>query len=213
MFEAALEARERIAAGFGVTGLIDRAVDMLMTQEMVCQRRHQRARQHIGSGQRQHHRFGQRPEQITGDAAKPEHWHEGDADTEQRHRRRHNDLLGAIENGGFDRLALLEVPVDVLDGDGSVVDQNADRERQATERHDVDGFAQQRKAGQRRQDGQRDRERDDQRRAPAAEEQQDHHPGQRRCDHAFPDHAGYRIGDENRLIADRGQLQAARQRL
>ena len=37
--------------------------------------------------------------------------------------------------------ALFEMVIDVLDRHRSVVDQNADRERQAAERHDVDGFA------------------------------------------------------------------------
>ena len=184
-----------------------------MRRQIVCQRRHQRARQHIGSRKREHHRLGERPEQITGDAAEPEHRHESDANAEQRDGRRHHDLLRAIENGGLDLLALLEMPVDVLDGDGGVVDQDADGERQTAERHDVDGLAQQRKAGQRRQDRERDRERDDQGRAPAAKEQQDHHPGQRCRDHAFLDDAGHRVGNENRLIAHRRQLQAARKRL
>ena len=76
-----LEPRERIGAGFRMSR-IARAVDALMAQEIVCQRRHQRARQHIGRRQRQHHRFSERPEQIAGDAAEPEHRHESDADAQ-----------------------------------------------------------------------------------------------------------------------------------
>jgi hypothetical protein len=77
-------------------------------------------------------------------------------------RRRHHDLLRAIENGGLDLFALLDMPVDIFDGHGRVVDQDANGERQTAERHDIDRLAQQRKAGQRRQDRKRDRERDDQ---------------------------------------------------
>ena len=42
---------------------------------------------------------------------------------------------------GSSVLALLEVPVDVLDRHRRVVDQDADREREAAERHDVDRLA------------------------------------------------------------------------
>ena len=38
-------------------------------------------------------------------------------------------------------LAVFEMPVDVLDRHGGVIDQDADRERQAAERHDVEGLA------------------------------------------------------------------------
>ena len=69
---------------------------------------------------------------------------------------------------GFDLLALLQVPVDVLDRHRGVVHQNSDRERQAAQRHDVDGLADRRQADDRRQHRQRDRDRDDQRAAPAS---------------------------------------------
>ena len=36
----------------------------------------------------------------------------------------------AIHDRGLDVLAVLQMPVDVLDGDGGVVDQDADRQRQ-----------------------------------------------------------------------------------
>ena len=65
----------------------------------------------------------------------------------------------------------------------------------------------------RRQDGERDRDGDDQGRAPAAEEQQDHHPGQRGRDRAFADHARDGAGHEHRLIADGRQIEARRQGL
>ncbi len=48
---------------------------------------------------------------------------------------------GAVENGRLDLLALLQMPVDVLDRHRGVVDQDADREREAAERHDVEGLA------------------------------------------------------------------------
>ena len=59
----------------------------------------------------------------------------------RRHQRRQRDLLRAVENRRLDVLALLEVIVDVLDGHRRIVDQDADRQRKAAQRHDVDGLA------------------------------------------------------------------------
>ena len=86
----------------------------------------------------------ERPEQISGDAAELEHRHEHDAEAEQRHEGRNDDLLRAIQDRRLDLLALLEVIVDVLDRDGPVVDQDADGERKTAQRHHVDGLAEQR---------------------------------------------------------------------
>ena len=84
------------------------------------------------------------------------------------------DLRGAVEDGLLDLLALLEIAVDVLDFDGGVVHQDADRQRQAAQRHDVDGLAQRAQHDQRDENRQRNRDRDDERAAPAAQEDQDH---------------------------------------
>ena len=51
-----------------------------------------------------------------------------------------------------DVLALLQVPVDVLDRHRGVVDQDADRQRQAAQRHDVERLADDRQRGERAQD-------------------------------------------------------------
>ena len=75
-----------------------------------------------------------------------EHRHEHDADAEQRDESRHHDLLGAVHDGGFDLLALLEMPVDVLDRHRGFVDQDADGERQPAQRHDVERLAERPKA-------------------------------------------------------------------
>ena len=101
--------------------------------------------------------------------------------------------------------------VDVLDGDGAVIDQDTDRERQSAERHDVDGFAEPRQRGQREQNGERNLDEDDDGRAPAAEEQQDHHANERGGERGFADDADHRRLDEDRLIADRVQVKARRQ--
>ena len=48
----------------------------------------------------------------------------------------------AIQNRFLDLLALGNIPVDVLDFHRGVVHQDADRERQSAQGHDVDGLAQ-----------------------------------------------------------------------
>ena len=67
--------------------------------------------------------------------------HEHDTDGESRYERRNRDLERTLENGRFDLLALFQMPVDVLDGDGRVVDENTDRECETAERHEVDRLA------------------------------------------------------------------------
>src|SRR5258706_4472091 len=94
------------------------------------------------------------------------------------------------------------MPNDVLDRDRSFIDEDADRERQTAERHDVEGFAYRPKHHNRAEHGKRNRNRDDQRRAPASEEQQDHHAGQQGRDNSFIGHAGDGAADEYRLVAD-----------
>ena len=132
--------------GLAVASRCVSCADGLLAQQVVRQRGHQRARQDVGRDQRKDHRLGERTEQIAGDTAQAEHRHEGDADAHQRHGGRDDDLLGAVQDCGLDLLAVLEMPVDVLDRHRRVVDQDADGERQPTERHDVDRLAEQRRA-------------------------------------------------------------------
>ena len=52
-----------------------------------------------------------------------------------------DDLRGAVHDRGLHFLAVLQMPVDVFDRHRSVVDQDADREREPAERHDVQRLA------------------------------------------------------------------------
>ncbi len=162
--ESPLKARQRVAA----LGL--RAAVVLFEPEF-CERRNQRTRENVRGQHREHDRFGQWDEQEFGDAGEQEHGHEHDADRQGRDQRRQSDLVGAVENRGFHVLAVLEMVIDVLDGDRRIVDQNADRERESAQGHDVDRLSEGGQTANRRQNRQRDRNRDDQRAAPAAEEQ------------------------------------------
>ena len=107
-----------------------RPVSVLSAHQIIGHGRDQRARKDERADERKHDRLGQRPEQVAGDAAELEHRHEDDAQTKQRDEGGDHDLLRAIEDRRLDLLALFEMVVDVFDGDGSVVDQNADGERQ-----------------------------------------------------------------------------------
>ena len=111
-------------------------------QQIHRHRRHQRARQHVGREHREHHGFGQRHEQIARDA--------GAARTSARTRCRCRASRPAPAPRSAprrrrialaQRLPLLEVALDVLDRHRGVVHQDADRQRQAAQRHDVDRLA------------------------------------------------------------------------
>ena len=94
--------------------------------------------------------------------------HEHDADA-QRRRRTPARRSAARRRGSrcTSALALVQVAVDVLDLDRRVVDQDADRQRHAAERHDVERLPERHRHDDRHQDRQRDRDDDDQRAPPA----------------------------------------------
>ena len=54
------------------------------------------------------------------------------------------NLVRAVEDRRFHVLAVLEVVIDVLDRDCSVIDQDANRQGEAAQRHDVNGLAERR---------------------------------------------------------------------
>ena len=112
-------------------------------QQVVHHGRNQRARQQVGGQHGEHHRQRQRREQKLGRAGQQQHRHEHDADGERGNKRRHRDLLRAIQNRAHQRLLHRQIAMGVFDLDGRVVHQNADRQRQAAQRHHVDRLAHQ----------------------------------------------------------------------
>ncbi|MET3820098.1 G3E family GTPase [Burkholderia ambifaria] len=120
-------------------------------QQVARHHRHERARQHERRDHREDHGFGHRHEQEARDAVEQQHRHEHDADAQQRHERGRDDLRRAVEDRAADVLALFEMPVHVLDRDGRIVDENADRERKPAERHHVERLARGGERGDRRQ--------------------------------------------------------------
>ena len=160
-FERLLRAGQRISRR-------RRALDR-RRQQVPRDRGHQRPRQEVGREHREDHRLRQRDEQVAGDPAQQEHRQEHDADAQRGHEGGHGDLLGAVQNGLEDRLAQVQIAVDVLDLHGGVVHEDADGEGEAAERHDVDGLAQQAERDDRRQDRERNGDGDDDRAPPAPE--------------------------------------------
>ena len=187
-------------------GVLGPAVAVRAAHQQHHQRRHQRPRQQVRGDHREHHRLGQRHEQEAGDAGEEEHRHEDDADAERRDERRHADLAGADDDRVLERLAEMQMALDVLDRHDRLVDQDADRERQAAERHQVERLAEHLQHQDRGQDRERNRQRDDQRRAPVAEEEQHHHRGQAGGDQRLDDDALHRRLDEHRLVEQRRHL-------
>ena len=104
---------------------------------------HERAREEVRRQHREDDRQRERREQILRRAGEEHDRHEDDADAQRRDERGHGDLLRAVEDRPLRRLALCQVAVDVLDLDRGVVDQDADRERQAAQRHHVQRLAEQ----------------------------------------------------------------------
>ena len=95
------------------------------------------------------------------------------------------NLLRAGQDGFAKRHAFRQQAVDVFNLHRGVVHQDPHRQSQATERHDVDGFAERAHHQQRRENGQRNGNGHDQRAAPAPEEQQNQRRRQAGGDNRF----------------------------
>ena len=200
-FETALEIYQRIARARRRTIVMD-----VLVQEIFRHRRHQRTRQDERPQHGEHHRFRHRYEQKTRDALQEEHRHEDDTDAQQRHESRRHDLVGTVEDGGLDLLALLQMEIDILDRHRCVIDKNADGERKTAQRHDVQRLADHRQHDDRAEHRQRNRYCDDDGGTPASQKQQDHDAGEQRRDDAFDRDAGNRAPHEDGLIADEADL-------
>ena len=105
---------------------------------------------------------------------------------DRRKHGRHADFAGPVDDGVCQRVRRMHMALDVLDDHRAVVDEDADGQREAAERHRVQGLA----ADVHHQHGGDDRQRNgrenDQRQPPVAEKQQDHHRRQTRPPSAPP---------------------------
>ena len=194
VLEAALEAGEDVARWDGVV--------VVGLEQVHGQRGHERAREDVGGEHREDDGFGERNEEIARDAAQEEHRQEDDADAERGDESGNGDLRCAFEDGVVQAVTLFEVAFDVFDGDGGVVDEDADGESQTAEGHDVDGLAEQAEDDDGGEDRERNRDGDDDRAAPTAEEEQDHQAGEHGGDDGLANDALDRSAHEDGLVAD-----------
>src|ERR1700733_37465 len=102
---------------------------------------------------------------------------------------------------------------DILDGDGSVVDENANGKRKSAQRHDVDCLVQETKHYNRRQDGEWNGDGDDECAAPASEKNKDHQAGKSGRDNSFTDDTIDGALNEDRLIGERLNFEVGRKSL
>ena len=121
------------------------------------------------------HRNGNRHaellEVLPGDAAHERHRRE-DRDDRQRDRDDGEaDLVGGFERGAIRRFAHVHMAHDILDLDDRVVDENAGRKRDAEQADEVQRKPERAHRPERRDGGERQRNRRDQRRAHVAQEQ------------------------------------------
>ena len=132
------------------------------TQEVHRQRRNDRPRPHIGRQHGKAHRFPERHKQKPGHSRQEKHGDEHDTDAERGDKSGHGDLLRAVQDRLNSFLAHRQVAIDVFNFDGSVIHQDADGERQAAQRHDVNGLAERAEAENADKNRQRDRDGNDQ---------------------------------------------------
>ena len=159
------------------------------------------------------HRLRHRHEKKLRNSGQKEHRHKHNADAQRRNERRHRDLLRAVEDGLLHLLAHGQIALDVFDLHRGIVDQDADRERQSSQGHDVDGLAERAQQNHRNKNGQRNRDRDDNRRPPVAQEKQNHDGGEAGGGQAFPQNSLNRRAHEKRLVEQSFDIQVGRQSL
>ena len=107
---------------------------------------------------------------------------------------------------------MLHLRVDVLDLDGRLVDQDADRQGKAAQRHDVDRVAGEVEHDDRAQERQRDIQHDDDHGPQVAEEQEHHESGQPSAQGPLDADALDRAIDDRRLIELVRDLHVVRKR-
>ncbi len=171
-----------------------------MNEQKARRGRDEGAREQIRSEHREHDRQRERDEQILRGPGEHHDRKKDDADRESRRERGNGDLARGVEDRHRQGLFHVAIAVDVLDFDGGVVDEHADREREAAEGHRVQGLSRQKETQHADEDGHRNRHRDDEHAPPAADEGEDHQGHQPRGDGALPQHALYGRAHEHRLI-------------
>src|SRR5580704_5381663 len=125
-FESFLKTRE------GVPAIL---VILLQPEHIHYKRGNKRAGKEIGSQHGENHGLGKRNKQVARHTAQQEQRHKHDTDAEGRHQSWNGDLLRSVEDGLFHigLVALFENAIYVLDLNGRIVDEDADRKCQTAQ--------------------------------------------------------------------------------
>ena len=210
---ALLQAARRSIPGLGVD-LVAVGVEQRLArpQEPVGQHRHDRQRDEQRRGHRDRDRQGERAEELARDVAdegdRQEHRDRGDG--------RRRDRGGDLAHGAKDRLHLVGVAdvvtFYVLDHDDGVVDHAPDRDRERTERQDVQREPERLDADERDQHARRDRDGRHEGRAHRHQEHQDDDDGEEEAEQALDREALDRLLDVGSLVEHDGERRAVQAR-
>ncbi len=184
--------------------------DGLLREQVKHHRRHERAREKVRRQHRRDHRYRQGDEQRFRRPGHERHWQEDNANAKRRDQRRNGNLFGRIDDRPDDGLAHGALPIEILDGNGGVIHEDADCQRQPTECHEVERLAKPVEHDDRHEERERNGDEHDQGAAPAAEEDQDHHTCQSRRDHRLAYHTRHGGAHEHRLIEHRRDVKVGR---
>ncbi len=189
--EPALKAGEHAAAGLlhGFAVFIFR--EDLLLQQPDRHGWHQCAGQDERCDHREHDSHRQRFEEVAADPAERKQRQPDDADADGRYEGWNDDLIGRVDDRGFQFAAFVQVGGDVFDHHRRVVHEDADRQGKAAQCHHIDRLPQPRQGSNRGQDAQRDRDGDNHGRAPRPQKQQYQRTGQ----HGRGRHFAHDIGD------------------
>ena len=175
-------------------------VPRMPLQQPRRQHGHKGAGQQVGRDHREAHRQRQRHEQLAGCPAHEERGHEHRQHAQHRQQPRHGGQTVPLANRPRHGSVLAQLDVDVLDLDGGLVHENADRQGQATQRHQIDRMPADPQAHNRRHEGQGNVHDDDQRAPHVAEKDQHHQARQQGPQCAFVEQALHRPSHIRRLV-------------
>ncbi len=200
--EAHLQGRERIHPKRCRTGIGRVAAILDVSIEPHDKGRNECSRERIACQHGEDDRFRQGNEEVSRHAGQEKHRHEHDADAKSRNESRKGDLLRPVEDRLDVGLAQCHLTVNIFDFNRGVVHQDAYRQGQSSERHEVDGLAESTQDGKGSEHRKGNREGDDEGAPPGAEKQQNHDRRQCRRNHALFHHSVYRRADEKRLVGE-----------
>ena len=142
-------------------------------------------REHVGGDHAEADRKGQGEEECLGRAFHEQRGQEDGHDARHGQETRTSGGRDRIADGPRDGSPLLALLLDGFDGDSGFVHEDADRQGEAAQGHEVDGLPAEPEAEEGDEQGKGDVDDDDQRAAGVTQEQEDHEAGQHGAEHGF----------------------------